>query len=169
MKYFVAETGNGSGYLGTVFELMGREGVVGTGVEGVAGGKGVGNISAELIVGLACHERSRRAADAKTGQDNIGGTEEVDGGAVGVHVVHVVEVAGCAASCSDDDVLEVGYLVENGTLELAERLFTAGCKELGDGLTIASLEVVVRIDEADAKVFGQGAAKGGLAAGHETD
>ena len=142
---------------------------MGARIEGVAGSERGSDVGTQLVVALALYEGAWRAADAQAGEDDVGRADEMDGGAAGVHVVHVVEIAGSASAGSYDDVLEVGDLTEDGALELAKALFAACGKECGNGLAVTALQIVVGIDEGEAEVVSQGATQSGLSAGHEAN
>ena len=84
-----------------------------TAVKRLALGEGFIDKSNKLFIGLLGNERAlgARAGEGKAQGKALGRCGEIYGEAVADDVVHIVEIAGSAATACHDDVFKVGNLV----------------------------------------------------------
>ena len=149
--------------------MVGTEGAVGANVVGVALTEHVGDILAQLLGTLPLYQGALDAGYGKACVDDIDPGFEEHGEPLGIHILHIVEEAGGAAACGDDDIFKLGHLVQHVALNLTERFLALLGKELRHGTTVTVLDVVVEVDELQTEVTGKRLAERGLASCHETD
>ena len=140
-------------HLRRVFQMIGAEGVVGTGVVGTALLEHRGNVLAQLIGRLALNQRTLYTGNGKAGENDIDRSLEEYGDSHRIHILHVVIEAGSAAASGYDDIFKLGNLVKHFALYLTEPLFATLGKELRYGAMVAVLDIVVEVDKLQASLF----------------
>ena len=99
-------------------------------------------------------------------EQNVEGDVQIDGDAVPVNPVDVVEMAWCAAACRDDGVVELAGVVQHELFQFAECLFSIFVEEDGNGGVVVCLKLLVEVNERVSQFVGEAASDGGLAAIH---
>ena len=99
-------------------------------------------------------------------KQHIGGSLEIYRLATRVHILHIVEEAGGAASATDDHVFKLGHLVQHIMFDTSETLFALFVKNLLDGFAHTALDIPVEVVESQPQVFGQCLAHGGFSRPH---
>ena len=95
-----------------------------------------------------------------------GGCIKKEGFALLVHVLDVVEVAGCTSAATDDDVFKFGDFMEHFALNFAEGSFAAFTKDVGDSLMETVFYVPIEVVEVEFHFAGKHFPNGGLACSH---
>lgn len=153
-------------YLMTVFQPAAVETVAGLAVVGHAALQRTADEGAQFVVRLAPQDGPLLGGRAQAAEEHVDGHVEKHRLPLAVHVVHVVEEAGRAASGGDDDVLELARLVQHVALQLAEAVLAPLAEKLGDGAVETLLDVPVEVDEGQPQFPGEGLAKGSLSGTH---
>ena len=146
--------------------VVGGEGVACLGVVWLAEGHLLADECVEFVGALAFEDGTGLAGAEGAADDEFGRGFEVDGGAVGVDVVHIVEVAWCAAPCGDNEVAVQRKVVEHLLLEFAEGLLAVALEEDGYGGVERELEELVEVEVTVAEALGEFVSHDGLAAIH---
>ena len=146
--------------------VVGGEGVACLGVVWLAEGHLMADEGVEFVGALAFEDGTGLAGAEGAADDEFGRGFEVDGGAVGVDVVHIVEVAGGAAASGDDEVFLVWEVVEHLLFEFAEGFFAVALEEEGYGGVEHGLEELVEVEALAAQPLGELVSDDGLAAIH---
>ena len=123
------------------------DGVARPAVERLALLQVLGDVGYQLVGTLALQQGALHLGHEQVLVERLGRGLEIDDIALAVQVVDVVEEARCAAAAADDDVFELGHLVQHVILYLAEALFAPLGKELRHRLVHAALDIPVQVVE----------------------
>ena len=85
---------------------------------------------------------------------------------MGVDPVHVVKIAGGAATSADDDVVHCLGAVEHLPFQFAESLFAIAVEKKWDRGVVVLFEKMVEVDKTEAHLLCKASTDGGLAAVH---
>ena len=115
---------------------------------------------------LSLDEGSDGFAHEQVFPEHGGGCIKKEGFALLIHVLDVVEVAGCTSAATDDDVFKFGDFMEHFALNFAEGSLAAFTEDVGDSLMETVFYVPIKVVEVEFHFAGKHFPNGGLACSH---
>ena len=149
--------------------LVDTDGVFGFRIERLALLQLAADVLLHLFGRHVLQQGTFHAGHTQMAVEHLGGSLQVDGVALTVEIVHVVEEAGRAAAAAEDDLVELGHLVEHRLLEAAEALLATLGEELRHLLAHARLDVPVEVVEGHARDARESMPHSGLSGSHIAD
>lgn len=155
------------GFLG-ILDAGGAECELRLGVERLALGKCLIHEVKKLVIALVGYQRplGTRTGEGEPQGKPLGRSGEIYRQPMHAHILHIVEIAWCAASARHYHILKVGDLLQHPALHIAEAVLAARGKYLFHSGMETSLNIVVEVYEVFVHLFGESFSEGGLAAAH---
>ena len=109
----------------------------------------------QRLAGAVLENRAGLSRHLEAGGKLVDADPKVNRLPAGVHKRHVIEETGRAAAGGDDDVFELGYLVQHPAFEFAESLLAPLGEDLTDSFVESLLDEDIQVDEGKSQEVGQ--------------